>query len=671
MNSLAREMSPYLLQHKDNPVDWRVWNARTLAEAQALDKPILLSVGYAACHWCHVMAHESFEDNAIAALINEHFIPVKVDREERPDIDAVYQNALAMLGQSGGWPLTMFLTPKGEPFWGGTYFPPVSKYGRPAFPDILKKVADVYRTQKDIVATNTSVLCARLERMSKGLPGDMLTADTLDGIAHKIAELIDPVEGGLGRAPKFLQSPALAFLWRSYKRTGDIRFREGVLLTLNRMSQGGIYDHLGGGYARYSTDNEWLVPHFEKMLYDNAQLLELLTWAWQETKELLYRERVVETVEWMLREMRVKGAFAAALDADSEHEEGKFYVWTAAEIDAVLGTDAKLFRSHYDVHRIGNWEGKTILNRSEKPESADTEIEERLTEARAKLLKVREGRVRPGRDHKILADWNGLAIAALSLAACVFGREEWLKAAKEAFDFIDAHMTAEGRLYHSWCDGQTHPGMLDDYAAMVRAALALYQATGARDYLLQAEAWVELLDREYRDEARGGYFLTSSGTDDIIARMRTALDHATPSGNGMMVEVLASLHLLTGKAAYQERAEEQIRAFGGEASGVAIPLASLLSGTDFLLNGIQIVILSGDGTDELVRTAQDCCVPNRIMIVVAGKDEAERMPLAADKKQVGNMATAYVCAGQTCSLPVTDPAALRAILSRVPLLTVG
>jgi uncharacterized protein len=500
MNHLAAETSPYLFQHKDNPVDWHVWAAETLAKAKAADKPIVLSIGYAACHWCHVMAGESFENVETAALMNDLFVPVKVDREERPDLDSIYQSALGLLGQRGGWPLTMFLTPEGEPFWGGTYYPPESKYGRPAFRDVLKRVADVYHRQKEKVAKNTKILCDGLRQLSAPPPDNILTPDTLDEICAKLVELIDPIEGGLGQAPKFPQSPVLSMLWRGYKRTGNPKLRDCVLLTLDRMSQGGIYDHLGGGYARYATDNSWLVPHFEKMLYDNAQLVEILTWAWQDTGNALYAARVSETVAWMLREMRVEGgAFAAALDADSEHEEGKFYVWTAAEVEMVLGDEAPLFKAHYDVHRIGNWEGKSILNRSERPALLGGETEARLAASREKLLAVRERRVRPGRDHKVLADWNGLAISALCLAGAVLEKPEWLEAAKDAFAFVSTAMTADGRLLHSWCNGRTHPGTLDDYAAMCRAALALYQATGESNYIARAEAWLAVLGARDHD----------------------------------------------------------------------------------------------------------------------------------------------------------------------------
>jgi uncharacterized protein len=665
MNYLATETSPYLLQHKDNPVEWHIWTAETLAKAKAADKPLLLSIGYAACHWCHVMAAESFEDAATAALMNDLFVPVKVDREERPDLDSIYQSALGLLGQHGGWPLTMFLTPEGEPFWGGTYYPPESKYGRPAFRDVLRRVAEVNHQHKDTAAKNTRILHDGLQKLSEPAPDSMLTAATLNEICLKLGELIDPVEGGLGQAPKFPQSPVLVLLWRAYIGTGSSKLRDGVLLTLNRMSQGGIYDHLGGGYSRYATDNSWLVPHFEKMLYDNAQLIELLTWAWQETKDPLYAERVSETVSWMLREMRVEGgAFAAALDADSEHEEGKFYVWTAAEVEAVLGPDADLFKTHYDVHRIGNWEGRSILNRSDKPNLMEPEIEAKLAASREKLWAIRERRVRPGRDHKVLADWNGLAIAALSLASGVFERSEWLNAAKNAFAFISSRMTtADGRLLHSWCDGRTHQGTLDDYAAICRAALALYQATGEAAYLARAEAWVELLNAHYGDQEHAGYFLTPNNAPDLIVRIRNAFDNATPSGNGIMVEVLASLFYLTGKPKYRDLAESQIGAFAGEAVRNPVPLASFLSSIDYFLNSVQIVIRAGAGTELLLRAVQECCVPNRVLSVLKTGEESPKGHPAKGKTSIGDLATAYVCVGDTCSLPVADPQILRSVLS--------
>lgn len=667
MNRLARETSPYLRQHKDNPVDWHAWDGEALAEAQAADKPILLSIGYAACHWCHVMAHESFENTETAALINQCFLPIKVDREERPDIDAIYQNALALMGQHGGWPLTMFLTPDGEPFWGGTYYPPERKYGRPAFTDVLKRAAAVYHGRKEIVAKNSGILKEGLRKLSAPAPADdLLTPDTLDEICLKIGDMIDPVEGGLGSAPKFPQSPVLAMLWRGYKRTGNVKLRDWVLLTLDRMSQGGIYDHLGGGYARYAIDNDWLIPHFEKMLYDNAQLVELLTFAWQETKTPLYAARVAETIGWILREMRIEGgAFTAALDADSEHEEGKFYVWAAAEVEAVLGAEASLFKSHYDVHRIGNWEGKTILNRSEKPQLMDAETEARLAASREKLWAVRECRVRPGRDHKILADWNGLTIAALCLAGEAFARTDWTAAAKDAFAFVVTKMVAaDGRLLHSWCDGRTHLGILDDYAAMSKAALALYEVTREKAYLTHAMTWCELLNIYYADAEQGGFYFTPSDAPELITRICNAFDNATPSGNGMMVQVLAALYHHTGNRAYRDQAERLIGAFAGEAMRNSVQLASFLSGMDFLLNTVQIVICLGEGGEALLHVVAESCIPNRLLSVVGEEETIPPGHPAAGKTQIGNVAAAYVCIGERCLRPVTDPALLRGILSR-------
>ncbi|MBO0750690.1 MAG: thioredoxin domain-containing protein [Bradyrhizobiaceae bacterium] len=667
-NHLAAETSPYLLQHKDNPVDWHVWSQATLDKARAADRPILLSVGYAACHWCHVMARESFENAETAALMNDLFVPIKVDREERPDLDTIYQNALGLLGQSGGWPLTMFLTPDGEPYWGGTYYPPESRYGRPAFRDVLRRCSDVYHHNKETVEKNTRILRDGLIKLSEPPPDNMLSPDTLDEIAVKLNEYMDTVEGGLGQAPKFPQSPVLAMLWRGYKRTGNPKLRASVLLTLERMSQGGIYDHLGGGYARYSTDNVWLVPHFEKMLYDNAQLIELLTWAWQETRNELFRIRVAETIGWMLREMRVDGGgFAAALDADSEHEEGKFYVWTAAEVETVLGAEATLFKKHYDVHWIGNWEGKSILNRSEMPDLMDNDTEARLAAARRLLFEVRERRVRPGRDHKVLADWNGLAICAIAFASSVFDNPAWLDAAKAAFAFVRARMTAEdGRLRHSWCDGRTHGGTLDDYAAMCKAALMLFQVTSEEAYFLAAESWVNLANTHFRDSEHGGYFFTPGDAPDLIVRIRNAYDHATPSGNGMMLEVLASLYVLTGNARYRDLADDVLGAFAGEAVRNSIPLAAFLSGADFLLNTVQIVIRAGSGIAAMHGAVADCCVPNRVLSVLAADAEVPSGHPATGKTAIDGQATAYVCIGQSCSLPITDPAALRAALSHRP-----
>ena len=423
LNLLNAETSPYLLQHKDNPVNWRGWNDVALKEARDQDKPILLSVGYAACHWCHVMAHESFEDDEIAALMNERFVNIKIDREERPDLDQIYQQALALLGQQGGWPLTMFLTPQGQPYWGGTYFPKEPRYGRPGFGQVLLGLSDAYHNDKGKVAQNVAGIAEAMERLSTPQGGDAVPLEVVDRIAERLLQEVDLVKGGIGGAPKFPQAPVMNLLWRAHLRTGDGRYREAVLLSVTRMIQGGIYDHLGGGLARYATDADWLIPHFEKMLYDNAELLSLLGELWIATGEPLFEARAVEIVDWLTREMLAEAdshghrAFAASLDADSEGVEGKFYVWDDAEIDTVLGAEAPFFKHVYGVTPEGNWEDVNILNRGHQMGLLQPADERRLAAARQKLLDHRALRIRPGWDDKVLVDWNGLMIAALAKGA--------------------------------------------------------------------------------------------------------------------------------------------------------------------------------------------------------------------------------------------------------------
>ena len=450
-NRLAQETSPYLLQHKHNPVDWWPWNPAALAEAKRANKPILLSVGYAACHWCHVMAHESFEDDATAAVMNDLFVSIKVDREERPDIDQIYMSALHLLGEHGGWPLTMFLTPDGEPFWGGTYFPKQSRYGKPAFVDVLREVSRVFREEPQSVDQNRTALMKRLAETATPSGKVVIGPNELDRAAQQLGGLIDPAHGGIRGAPKFPQCMMLEFLWRAGQRTGEPRYFGAVELTLERICQGGIYDHLGGGFSRYSVDERWLVPHFEKMLYDNAQLLELLALAHGRSGNPLFKTRAQETVGWLAREMTTEGgAFCASLDADSEGEEGKFYVWSPEEIAHAIGQDeADFFAQHYDVTAEGNFEGHTILNRLARV-PATAEEETRLAALRRRLLAVRDKRIRPGLDDKVLADWNGMMIAALVYAGVHFDEPTWLQMAARAFLFIDGKMSKGDRLGHSW-----------------------------------------------------------------------------------------------------------------------------------------------------------------------------------------------------------------------------
>jgi uncharacterized protein YyaL (SSP411 family) len=667
-NRLGEETSPYLLQHKDNPVHWQAWNAETLAAAKAADKPILLSIGYAACHWCHVMAHESFENPGIAAQVNDNFVPIKIDREERPDLDAIYQNALALMGEQGGWPLTMFLTPQGEPFWGGTYFPPEPRWGRPGFPQVLAAIGNAYRGDRDTILKNVAALREGLARLGGPQRGDGGPPEISIGLFNRIAERllreVDPLNGGIGTAPKFPQCGIFELLWRGWKRTRLEPYREAVLRTLTTISQGGIYDHLGGGYARYATDAHWLVPHFEKMLYDNAELVSLLTLVWEETRDPLYAQRVAETVGWLEREMvNEGGGFVSSLDADSEHEEGKFYVWTEAEIDAVLGDEAPLFNRFYDVVADGNWEGKTILNRLAHPVLADVATEAALARCRDKLLTARAPRVRPGLDDKVLADWNGLMIAALGAAGLSFERPEWIALAEGAFAFITGRMTGpDGRLRHSWCAGAArHPASVDDYANLCRAALALYEATSTGTYLVQARQWVAVLDKHHWDAGGGGYWFAADDTEDLIARAKTANDAAVPAGNGTMVGVLTRLALLTGEDKYRQRVDEIIAVFAGELARNFFPLATLINNAELTMKPLQIVLV-GDPADPglaaLRRAVYQVSLPNRVVLRVAPGEALPEGHPAHGKGLVGGRAAAYVCDGPVCSLPLTEPKAL-------------
>jgi hypothetical protein len=667
-NALGGETSPYLLQHKDNPVHWQPWSEAALAAARAQDKPILLSIGYAACHWCHVMAHECFEQPEIAALMNEHFINIKVDREERPDLDTIYMNALQAMGEQGGWPLTMFLTPAGGPFWGGTYFPPEPRYGRPSLPQVLTAMARAYRDDPQAVAKNAAMLKEALGRLAAPEGGDEITMSLTDQAAARLAGSIDSVHGGFGGAPKFPQVPALETIWRGWRRTKQPAMRDAVVLTLDHICQGGIYDHLGGGFARYSTDARWLAPHFEKMLYDNALLIDLLTAVWQETRSPLYAERIAETVGWVAREMRQpEGGFCSSLDADSEHEEGKFYVWHDAEIDAALAERAARFKQFYDVTPAGNWEGKTILNRLSNLARADDETERELAVDRATLCRQREPRVRPGLDDKVLADWNGLTIAALANAGRVFGNAEWLALARDGYDFVRRAMVAgDNRLWHSWRAGQArNMALIDDYADMARAALALYEAEGDTACLAQAEAWVAAAVTHYWDDVAGGFFFTAADAEALIARTKQAHDAPNPSGNGMMAGVLARLYFLTGNHVYRERAEQIVRAFSGEVRRNVFGYGALLNGNELLQRGLQVVIRGERGTADtaaLLRAFNTAPLPNLVLDVVPPGRALPETHSAAGKEQVGGRATAYVCEGPVCSLPVTDAAALAAAL---------
>jgi uncharacterized protein YyaL (SSP411 family) len=671
-NRLAAETSPYLLQHAHNPVHWWPWGEEAIAEARRSNRPILLSVGYAACHWCHVMAHESFESPEVAAAMNDLFVNIKVDREERPDVDAIYMQALQVLGEPGGWPLTMFCTPAGEPFWGGTYFPYPARYGRPSFLDVLRGVAEAWRDKPQDVETNRAGLLQALQQKAKNKAverkddGPLIPIGLLDQIASRLAQECDPVWGGLGQAPKFPSPYLFENLWRGWLRDRtNTRLFEAVTVTLDRMCQGGIYDHLGGGFARYATDAEWLIPHFEKMLYDNAQLIDLLTLVWQETKSPLYAARIAETCDWTLREMVAdSGGFAASYDADSEGIEGKFYVWSEAEIDAVLGLDdGAFFKRAYDVTAQGNWEHHTILHRNRSPALMNDAEEERLEQLRVKLKAVRDKRAWPGWDDKVLADWNGLMIAALANAAAVFRRDEWLAAAVHAWRFVmDSMRDHHGRLFHSHRAGKRlHRGTLDDYANMARAGLVLYEATGETAYLHEVKELVAVVDRHFADLEGGGYFITADDAADLIVRNKHCHDNATPAGNATLVGVFARLWVLTGEQGWYDKAERQVAAFAGELDVNFFPLMTLLNNYELLQAATELVLV-GDpaqvATEALRRAVYSKSLPNKIVRQLSPDASLPRDHPAAGKALVDGRPALYVCRNMTCQPPITDPLAL-------------
>jgi uncharacterized protein len=657
-NRLAGETSPYLLQHKHNPVSWWPWGPAALDEAKRTGKPILLSVGYAACHWCHVMAHESFEDDATAAVMNDLFVNIKVDREERPDIDQIYMNALHLLGEQGGWPLTMFLTPEGGPVWGGTYFPKTARYGRPAFVDVLREVARLFREEPAKIEQNRSALMERLAERAR--PGNrvVLGPAELDNIAKRAATAIDPVRGGMRGAPKFPNASLFELLWRAGLRSGEERYVTLVEITLDNICEGGIYDHLGGGFSRYSVDERWLVPHFEKMLYDNAQLLDLLALAYARTSKPLYRERARETVGWLAREMtRREGGFSASLDADSEGEEGKFYVWSPDEIARILGPDdAAFFAAHYDVTPEGNFEGHNILNRL-KGLPRSKEDEAKLAMLRSMLHQERSKRIPPGLDDKALADWNGLMIAALTHAAIVFDEPSWLDMATRAFRFVAESMSRGDRLGHSWRDGKLlFPGLASDFAYMIRAALALHEATGDSAYLAQALAWQRAFDRHYANAETGGYYLTADDAEGLVIRPSATTDDATPNPNAVAAKNLVRLAALGSDEAWRSHAD---RLFDG-----ILPIAvdnlfahmALLNALDVRLRNAEIVVTGADANAHtLVISALKLPFAARTVVRAPSVDALPPAHPARDKVAAAPAGAAFVCIGERCSLPVTAP----------------
>ncbi|OYX74396.1 MAG: thioredoxin domain-containing protein [Rhizobiales bacterium 32-66-11] len=659
-NRLGSETSPYLLQHQDNPVHWWPWGPEAFAEARRTGKPVLLSVGYAACHWCHVMAHESFENPLVAGVMNDLFVNIKVDREERPDVDQIYMAALQQLGEQGGWPLTMFLDGDAKPFWGGTYFPPNASYGRPGFTAVLQQVSEVYRETPEKIAHNRDAILERLEKAARPQGEVVIGLAELDRAAQQIAGLFDKANGGLRGAPKFPQTGLMEMLWRAGERTGDEKLKAICAFTLNRMCEGGIYDHLGGGFSRYSVDEYWLVPHFEKMLYDNALLLELLALAHQETGDPLFLARARETVDWLEREMLTDGgAFCASLDADSEGHEGKFYVWTKAQIDEVLGAeDADYFAQFYDVTPGGNWEAATILNRTKAGDVADAD-EARLAPMREKLLAARANRVRPGLDDKVLADWNGLMIGALARAGALLNEPAWIALAERAFTGVVDLMSEGDRLGHSYRSGRTlFPGLASDLAAMARAGIALHEATGAGEPLNRAVAFLTVLERHHLDSASGAYFLTADDADALVVRPLSTMDEAQPNYNAVAADALVRLSALVGDDALRARADRILRGLSAAAAGNALAHGALLNAIDTRLRLAEIVTTGAAG-EALAQAGLRLSFLARVVIRAAAADDLPAGSLArARMESAPPSGAAFICVEGRCTLPITEPEAI-------------
>ncbi|HEX6185229.1 MAG TPA: thioredoxin domain-containing protein [Pyrinomonadaceae bacterium] len=678
-NRLAGETSPYLLQHAHNPVDWHPWGEEALERSKREDKPILLSIGYSACHWCHVMERESFENDDIARQMNEQFVNIKVDREERPDLDQIYMSAVQMMTRHGGWPLTVFLTPDLVPFYGGTYFPPEDRHQMPGFPRILAAVSEAYRTRPEEVRQSASEILSELRRMSVA-PESSETINTLllDNAYRGLARSYDPRHGGFGGAPKFPSSMSLDFMLRTWKRTGDERALEVVTHSCRQMAAGGLYDQLGGGFHRYSTDARWLVPHFEKMLYDNALLTRLYLHAFQATGDAFFRRVVEETLGYVGREMTDEsGAFYSTQDADSEGVEGKFFVWDKEEVESLLGPeDARLFCAYYDVTEGGNFEERNILNIPKTADEVAREqnlTHERLAEAvergRGILFTERERRVKPGRDEKVITAWNGLMLEAYAEAAAVLGRDDYRETAERNAEFILDALVSDGLLLHVYKDGRAkHVGFLDDYAFVVSGLVTLYETTGRLRWLEEALRLTDKMLEEFWDEEGGGFFYNGRSGEQLIVRNKDYFDNATPSGNSVAAEALLRLAVLTGNENYRRRAVNVLRLVRDAVERYPSAFGYALGAFDlYLSTPKEVVLVTGDDEGNAQRLRREVWgryLPNKVVAETRGDDAgaAELVPLLRERTAAGGRATAYVCERYTCLQPVNTPEDLAAQL---------
>ncbi|UCF35354.1 MAG: thioredoxin domain-containing protein [Acidobacteriota bacterium] len=669
-NRLIDETSPYLLQHAHNPVDWYPWGEEALAVAKREDKPILLSIGYSSCHWCHVMEHESFESEEISSLMNRRFVNIKVDREERPDIDSIYMNYVQLTTGSGGWPLTVFLTPDQVPFYGGTYFPPEDRMGRPGFKTVLESLARFYQTERHQIEQQERKIRTTLDRAGALEVGDSALSEDLLGKAfYSLLSQFDNRNGGFGGAPKFPSSMVLAFLLRWYFRTGLPSTLEAVNLSLKKMAHGGIYDQLGGGFHRYSVDDIWLVPHFEKMLYDNALLVRTYLEAFQVTGDPEFKRIVEETLSYIRRDMtHPQGGFHSAEDADSEGIEGLFYVWNPEEIDEVIGQeDGSLFRAFYGVERSGNWEGTNILHRwiddatfAERNGLSLEDLEKRLQHARGRLLNHRNRRVRPGLDDKVLASWNGLMLTAFAEAAFVLSNDEYLETALKNADFIATEMIEDGRIYRTWKNGEARlNGYLDDYAHTAEAFLTLFQVTGEPRWFQLAR---ELTDTQldlFLDKERGDFFFTASDHETLLVRPKESFDNATPAGNSTTAINLLTLSRLTGGQQYREAAEQILQRSVALVSRYPAGAGNWLKAIDLYIGPQQEIVICGSAEQRrpFLQQLSRRYLPGKLIVQTdrSQPGQEKELPLLAGRMDTGDTAVAYLCRDHVCQEPTSDP----------------
>ena len=671
MNHLQHETSPYLLQHAHNPVDWYAWKPEALERAKAEDKPILVSIGYSTCHWCHVMERESFEDEQIAAFMNEHFINIKVDREERPDVDQIYMEACQIMSGSGGWPLNCFLTPDGRPFFAGTYYPPKPAYNRPSWAQVLQNIANAFVTKRETVEDQANQLTGIIQKSSTKFISDqleidqkeaLLDADLVQNIYLGLQRHFDTEDGGFGTAPKFPSSMSLQFLLQYYRYSSEENALDHALFSLDKMIQGGIYDQIGGGFARYAVDKSWLVPHFEKMLYDNALLISLLSDAYALTGKSSYEDSIRQTLGFIEREMTsAEGGFYAALDADSEGEEGKFYVWTKQEIEKVLGKEAALFCAYYDVSDAGNWEGKTILWRpailEEFAKARNLNPEELKKQFKAQgqqLLKERSKRIRPGLDDKILLSWNALMCSAYCKAAAVLEDQHFLQTAERNLRFLLEKFQQEDRagFYHTYKDGKAqYEAFLDDYAFLIKATLDVYELNQDLTLIQKASDLCAFVLDQFLDRDNNLFYFTSEKQQDILLRRKELYDSAIPSGNAIMVHNLQRLGIIIGKESYRVQAIKMILAMKDAIEKYPSSFSMWASALIMEVGGIHEIAVLGEQAAEMAAAINAYYLPNKVLM--ASTIELEGYPLTAGKS-IGDDTKIFVCQNYACKMPVNS-----------------